>query len=423
MKSDNYFLSTENPIANIDQRDLEATALRLLERPELQKARSIATILWRNVMAYPAREQMSRFDGMIDEYVFHYALRAANGDASYPKLLRIMEPPSRWFGREVPGSRWGGDSPDFIYRVIPIAHGARYEIRGWTTCKDPPTATYSLMSSNASPVTLSLLDSLDIRVDGSGEFGITIDATPAEGRANHLQTTAGADHMLIRDALGDWLTQTPNRLRVQLLDTPNRAPRTDQELAQHAARSLLESIYFAYYCTQSGSGQPPNELRVPISSAPFGGMPTQWGTKGNLCLEDDEALIVTANAAGALFRNVVLCDLFFMSMNYWSRTGSLNTTQMAMDDDGRFTYVVAHQDPGIHNWLDTGGLRRTILGHRWQAIPRGVSGEVPMVSARIVKFGNLDRELPHGVRRIDTTARREQIARRQAGFKRRFIDS
>lgn len=72
----------------------------------------------------------------------------------------------------------------------------------------------------------------------------------------------------------------------------------------------------------------------------------------------DEALIVTANAAGALFRNVVLCDLFFMSLSYWSRTGSMNMSQMAADNDGTFTYVVTHQDPGVYNWLDTGGLHR-----------------------------------------------------------------
>jgi hypothetical protein len=43
---------------------------------------------------------------------------------------------------------------------------------------------------------------------------------------------------------------------------------------------------------------------------------------------------------------------------YWSRTGSMNMSQMAAESDGSFTYVVAHQDPGVYNWLDTGGLHR-----------------------------------------------------------------
>jgi hypothetical protein len=421
---EDYYLSSENPIANIDQRDLEALALRLCERPEVQKARAVATALWRNVVAHPAREQMSRFENMIDEYVFHYALRGANSDGWNPRILRIMAPKGRWFGHNVPGSRWGGDSPDFIYRMIPIAYGARYEIRGQTTCDPPPSTTYSLMSGNAAaPSTMSLLDSLDMQSGESGEFVITIDPTPAEGRVNHLQTKPGADHLLIRDALGDWLLQTPNRLRVRLLDTSDRAPLTEAERAQHAARSIADSLYYTYYLTQSGSGQPPNDLRVPASSAPFGGMPTQWGTKGNLYLKDDEALIVTANAAGALFRNVGLCDLFFMSMSYWSHTTGLNMSQMAPDADGRFTFVVAHQDPGVHNWLDTRGLRRTIFGHRWQAIPRGPSQELPTISTRLVKFADLDNVVADGVRRMDARARQEQLARRTEGFNRRFVDS
>ena len=416
-------MSLDNPTATADQRDLETTALRLLERTELQTARSKATLLWRNVMEYPAREQISRFGNMIDEYVFHYALRAANSDPWRPRILRIMAPPGHWFGRDVPGSRWGGDSPDFIYRMIPIAHGVRYEIRGHATCDPPPSVTYSLTSSNASPMTLGILDSSETRMDPGGEFVITIDAMPAQGRANHLQTKPGVDHLLIRDALGDWLTQTPNSVRVVSLDTPNQAPPSEEELAKRAARNIIDALYYTYYCTQSGSGQPPNQLRTPISSAPFGGMPTQWGTKGNLSLEPGEALIVTANDAGALFRNVGLCDLFFMSLDYWSRTSSLNMTQMAPDDDGRFTYVVAHEDPHVHNWLDTGGLRRTIFGQRWQAFARSEPSERPSLSARVVKLASLDAELPPGVRRIQTSERREQLARRLAGFSKRFADS
>ena len=424
MTSDTYFLSAENPIATVDQRELEATALRLLTRPELQRARAIATLLWRSAVAHPARDQMTRFENMIDEYVFYYSLRAANSDACYPKIARIMAPRHRWFGRDVPGSRWGGDSPDFIYRFFPTAHGGRYELRGRPTCDHPPLASYALMANNtAAPVTHGLLDGSEMTTEANGEFVMSIDAEPAQGRANHLQTQPGADHLLIRDALGDWLTQKPNSLRVRRLDDPDRAPLPDEELAPRAARNLLECLYYTYYCTQSGSGQPPNQLRAPSSSAAFGGMATQWSTKGNLCLEDDEALIVTANSAGALFRNVTLTDAFHMSLNYWSSTSSLNMTQMAADEDGHFTYVVAHQDPGVHNWLDTGGLRRTIFGHRWQAFPRNVSGETPTILARAVKFINLDKELPQGIKRIDVTARREQIARREIGFKRRFIDN
>ncbi|MEZ5735317.1 MAG: hypothetical protein R3E09_05835 [Novosphingobium sp.] len=414
---------SQNPLATSAQREIEDRALALLRRPELERARAIVTMLWRNAVAWPSRDQADRFDNMIDEYMFHHAMRAANGDPNYPEAVRFMVPPHHWFGRDVPGSRWAGDSPDFIYRTIPITHGGRYEIRGRATCARPPTVNYSLMADEtAAPVTLALLDSLDMDSAADGSFTISVGASPAEGRSNHIQTRPGAEFIMVRDALGDWQAQSANALEVVRLD-PHGGPRPAEEMARHCARIAVQGVYYSYYCTQSGAGQAPNAIRPPMSSGAFGGMATQWGTKGNLCLEDNEALIVRCNAAGAAFRNLTLTDAFHMSIEYWKRTSSFNMQQMAPDEDGDFTFVVAHRDPGIHNWLDTGGLRRTIFGQRWQAFPREGSHDDPWMIVRQAKFDELERELPDGVRRIDGTGRAEQLAAREAGFRKRFIDS
>jgi hypothetical protein len=97
--------------------------------------------------------------------------------------------------------------------------------------------------------------------------------------------------------------------------------------------------------------------------------------------------------------------------------------QMAPDEDGDFTYVITHHDPGIHNWLDTGGVRRMNLGQRWQGFTRNGSRTDPWMTTKLVKLHDLARELPDGVRRIDESGRKAQIADRQAGFNRRFADS
>ncbi|MCB2073002.1 MAG: hypothetical protein KDE49_04755, partial [Novosphingobium sp.] len=362
------------------------------------------------------------FDNMIDEYMFHHAMRAANGDPNHPEAARFMVPPHRWFGRDVPGSRWAGDSPDFIYRTIPIAHGGRYEIRGRATCEVPPTVNYSLMADEtAAPVTLALLDSLDMDIAADGSFTITVDASPAEGRPNHIQTKPGSEFIMVRDALGDWLAQSANALDVVRLD-PDGGAKPEEEMARHCARIAVQGVYYSYYCTQSGAGQAPNDIRPPMSSGAFGGMATQWGTKGNLCLGDGEALIVRCNAAGASFRNLTLTDAFHMSIEYWQRTSSFNMLQMAPDEDGDFTFVVAHRDPGVHNWLDTGGLRRTIFGQRWQAFAREGGHDDPWMTARPVNFDDLAGELPDGVKRIDEAGRADQLAARKAGFDRRFAE-
>ncbi|MDR2857726.1 MAG: hypothetical protein LBV50_07750 [Novosphingobium sp.] len=413
---------TANPLATEAQRRIEDRAMALLQRPDMQRARAMVTLLWQNVAAWPSRDQADRFANMIDEYMFHHAFRAANGDANHPEVARFMAPPHRWFGRDVPGSRWGGDSPDFIYRTIPIAHGGRYEIRGKPTCDEAPTVNYSLMADNtASPVTQTLLDSLNMDFASDGSFAITVDDTPADGRRNHIQTKPGADFIMVRDALGDWLGQSSNALTVTRLD-PAGDPKSADDMARHCARIALDNVYYTYYCTRSGAGQAPNAIRPPMSSAAFGGMATQAGTKGNLVLEEGDALIVRSNAAGALFRNVTLTDAFHMSIEYWKRTSSFNMRQMAPDEDGNFTFVIAHRDPGIHNWLDTGGLRRCIFGQRWQAFQRDGQNDEPWMHARQVKFDRLEHELPDGVQRIDSLGRHEQIMARETGFARRFAE-
>ena len=423
MARDAHLLSAQNPVANVDQREREDLALRLAARPEFEKARGMVAYLYREVMEHPFRDQMHRFENTVDEYLFHYAMRAVASDAQHPVVLRFMTPPHHWFGRDVPGSRWGGDSPDFVYRMIPVAHGSRYRIRGRPTCENAPTVHYALMGDTlAAPTILSLLDSLDMTYEQNGEFEITLDDSPAEGRSNHIQTQPGSWQIWIRDALADWGTQTPNDLRVERLDAPARGPLDEDELTQLAVRSLLEGVYYAYYMPRTITAKPPNQVCEPISSGPFGGMSTQYTSRANVVLEDDMALIVTASGAGALFRNTQLYDMFLLSLDYWKDTSSFASGQLAPDEDGRFTYVIAHEDPGVHNWIDTGGLRQTVFGHRWQSFPRDGSAETPTIEGRLVKFRELEKELPAGVRRVSDAERKQQLAERQRGYELRFID-
>lgn len=416
------FLSAENPLATVGQRTLEDRALALLERPELKRARDIAAMLWSNVSAWPTREQADLFDGMVDEYVFHHVMRAANGDPNHPEVMRFMAPPHHWFGRDVPGSRWGGDCSDFIYRTIPIAHGGSYEIRGVQTAKTRPICFYSLMGdSTAAPQTLALLESLDMEFQPDGSFLITVDDQPANGRPNHIQTAPGSDFIMIRDAIGDWMTESANALTVRRLD-PAGDPKSEDAMAAHAMKIALESVYYSFYITRMGNATPPNQVSPPQSTAAFGAVASQWGTIGRLDLAPDEAMIVRSNAAGAGFRNLQLWNLFQNTIDYWTRQSSINMAQMEPDEDGDFTYVIAHRDPGVANWLDMMGRREMLFGQRWQGFARSGEHPDPWMTTRVVRFDALEQELPDGVRRISKADRDDRLAMRKAGFGRRFLD-
>jgi hypothetical protein len=92
---------------------------------------------------------------------------------------------------------------------------------------------------------------------------------------------------------------------------------------------------------------------------------------------------------------------------------------MVADTDGRYSFVIAHEDPGVHNWLDTGGLHELFALHRWQGLPRDAA-EPPQISSRVVPLKDLESALPRCVRTVTRSERADQLARRHREFLRRF---
>jgi hypothetical protein len=51
-------------------------------------------------------------------------------------------------------------------------------------------------------------------------------------------------------------------------------------------------------------------------------------------------------------------------MDFLHRQVSYSPARTKMDDDGVVCFVIAHDDPGVHNWLDTQGFCEDNLGYR-----------------------------------------------------------
>ena len=58
---------------------------------------------------------------------------------------------------------------------------------------------------------------------------------------------------------------------------------------------------------------------------------------------------------------------------------------MRVNDDGSFTFVVAHDDPGISNWLDTEGHMMGNIYFRFLM----TEGELVQPDCQMVKFDQL----------------------------------
>lgn len=420
--ADGYFLSDGNPCATVDQQWLDARAVELFARADVQQAKERAAGAFARVTDKTvSAEVWSQFRAYVDSYAFRSIQLAVNSDADHPRIYRVYSPAANWLGNRVPQSKWGQENPDNIYRIIPIAQGGQYVVRGKRSANPPSDVSYTLVADTNTSITVGLLGQADIVSQADGSFEITLDERPADGRKNHIQITPDARYLFIRDSLGDW-RQTPNRLRVERLNAPAREPLTIDELAARAALVMRDGVTPAYYWSRLVLNAQPGSLSQPTGTGPSGGLLTQITSHGWFALKEGEVGVVSFDPVEATYCSIVLYDIWGRSLEYRDHLTSLNNTQMEADADGRFSFVISPRDPGVHNWLDTTGLHEFTMGVRWQGLSPNVKTP-PQVSTHVVNAGQLGTVLPPAIRKLSAEQRAAQIRERQQAYDRRFVES
>jgi hypothetical protein len=416
-----YFLSAANPVATRDQQELEALAIRLFARPDVTKAKQAAAAGLNMVTANTAdAEAKGLFPGFVESYAFRSVLMAVNSDPEYPKVLRVYSPAGKWLGNETPQSRWGMENTDNAYRIIPLAGNARYVLKGRRMANPSAHVSYTLVGDTNTSVTLGLLEQTDLTTAPDGTFEITLDASPANGRKNHIQLTDEALYLFIRDAMNDW-AETPNALRIERLDPPTRPPLSEDQLAARAARVMQMGVAPLYYWIRLVLNGQVATMHAPSLTGAAGGLLTQLSTHAWVDLADDEAYVITTDPVAAAYGSIMLYNVWGMTLEYRDHQSSLNGAQMVADSNGRYTFVVAHRDPGVKNWLDTTGIHQVSMGLRWQGVSP-TNTKSPAIETRVVKLSEVERLTP-GAARTTASERAGLLDERRKLFDRRFIDS
>jgi hypothetical protein len=110
-----------------------------------------------------------------------------------------------------------------------------------------------------------------------------------------------------------------------------------------------------------------------------------------------------------------------ISDDYWNQQTSLNRAQTLVNDDmTTYTVVISKSDPGVANWVSTGGLNQGTISMRFQDLDPGAPDDLPTVTSRVVKLNELDEALPVGTVHYTAAQRAAQLAARKAGFDNRF---
>ncbi len=230
---------------------------------------------------------------------------------------------------------------------------------------------------------------------------------------------------MVRQFFYDWTHETAAELSIERTDGPpgpDVAAIPDPLLAGGVGAQLgalgefvEASVEFWLGVEESGRGQGVNCFREPAALTAMGAAAENVSTWGSWSLKDDEALLIEVAPTDALYWSVSLGTFWWETIDYANRQSSLNGHQAVLDDDGVFRAVVAHADPGVANWLDTGGNHHGAMIFRWL---RAAGAPVP--SVREVPFSELDTVLPADSVRVEPLERRQVIQARRAAVQRRF---
>ena len=408
---------SDDPVASTSQHEQELAALELSEHPTVKAAyRSVAETWLGRAKASDAMR--ARFDDAFAEVMFSAAVWSSNQDKLRPKvscITRLAHPVS---GRHIPGSRWGIDNPDSVYRVIPISGDERYEIRGRVGENRMTENYFTLWDANMG--TVAVLNGRTMQVEPDGSFTITVDADPAGDRPNHVQSTPEAHEFYIRDVLLNWDRDDPNHLSVQRLGAEPHTPvRTTDQQADATAAMMAHFANFTGKLSHGVYKMAPNDFNLAWSADKVGAMRNQVYVMGRFDLQPGEAFVVDVSDGGAEYFTVPLSNIWGTTLDIVDRTGSLNKSQSVPNEDGTYTYVIAPTDPGVANWIDSDGLDEGILTLRMAEFGADGPKEDLGARGRVVPLDDLERDVPT-LRRVSEQDRATELADRRAAYLRRL---
>ncbi|MBU9762902.1 hypothetical protein FR943_03395 [Mycobacterium sp. TNTM28] len=462
--------TTDSTLATEEQLAAEQQVRQIVNTPVVQLAKAVLKVAWyvqamKNfaTVGGPDAANLAQLNKAADEYANQSATEFLLLNSNDPKLLLQVNPPHSWYGQDAGGTRVWYDNPDTVYRFSGVNAASEYVIRGHIEPGTDPTDTNISVLTGITGTTAANLSGKDIVVDENGDFVITVSARPAEdGETNHLQLPSNATILTTRNTMSDWDTQQPMTLTIErvsgppeslfgqiggfaipgigpavvensaLLNLVSLIPAFDKAplLLSSTETALLmlvtgisgENTYMQVATTDPVTGElrEPNTLSEPAHNAAF--LSTQLQSAGYFQLADDEAMIVTIDPGTATYFSVPVYNDWTITDNYWDQQTSLNNGQAIQNldengnPDGTYTVVISKNDPGVANWVSTGGLNQGTISIRFQGVDPD-SSDAPTVTTTVVKLDDVKDNVQDNQ---DVYDREQQIADRQAGYYKRY---
>ncbi len=345
------------------------------------------------------------------QYLARYIAKAMNqqlefADMNYPQLWTLQTPISKSFG----------DNPDCNYLVCWVDGAHDYRIVGNRGTVD--WVSFLIQGSETDGDSIPAINNSALQTNWDGSFEITLSQTRKPG--NWLTLKPGPNYVFIRQFFGEWDREEPMDIRIERIGAEGPPPLLTAQRMVEGLNStidwlLMDAKRWVDWVVEYDDS--PNRFVSKMPSWVGDGGQKNLGRQLQFCqwrIAPDEALLIRVKPPRAAYWNFELANAWFTSVDYRYRFSSLNGRQAVREDDGSVIIAVSHADPGIPNWLDTGGHCKGMVNQRWVE-----ADDHPVPQTELVKLTELERHLGKA-RRVTPAERADQLRRRRIGVDRRF---
>jgi len=281
-----------------------------------------------------------------------------------------------------PARKFLGDNPDALYQQAIIRGDRSYRITGRR--EQPTYISFTIHGPDPNggingPV-LADRNDRDFEIDADGRFALIL--SPDEHPGNWIKLEPDARVVIVRNYyLRERSVQTDPEvsvcLDIQPLDDPGPPPPLDDATLALRLRDASAFLHattigmrvFGEPATVPFVSNEPNTVGTPWSfrnsDVDAAGAVDIYYSSGGFELGPEDALVMEGVLPRCAFANVVLWNVHMQTFEYRNRRSSLNAAQIETDAEGAYRIVVSNRDPGVANWLDTGGHRQGTIFWRF----------------------------------------------------------
>jgi len=313
-------------------------------------------------------------------------------------------------------------NPDAVYYYAPVDGRGTYRVVGERG--NAPVAGFAIgkvmigMGDPPGPG-FNNYDFDDLEMDAHGAFEVIFSAERPDGhRGNWRYLNPEARFILVRQFSYDWGRERDVRVAIERLDEAALKPRMTPAAVDRNLRDLFGGYVerLAKLChgcvRRTAEAGFVNQFR--LSGFEDLGNSSDWPQayfETVYDLAEDEALVLeTALPEKHHYWNVQVIDALWNQIEFVDRQASLNGHQARVDGDGRVRAVLSVRDPGVPNWLDTGGHLYGMLIGRWYKC-----SDHPVPTLKRVKLAELREHLPADTPMISAAERTAALRERRIG--------